>query len=98
MIHFLNFLLRSFDRSIFIHKKFGRFENLIKFVVQLRTGMISGIFWLKDFKMIKIGDKKYMSIEDYAKQQGKTIQTIYNWIKEKKVNTRQLLGKTVVEL
>ncbi len=48
--------------------------------------------------MIKIKDKQYLEIEVYAKHKGKTIQTIYNWIKEGKVNVRKLMGKTLIEL
>lgn len=48
--------------------------------------------------MIKIKDKHYLSINDYADQKGKTIQTIYNWIKDKKVKQRYILGKLYIEL
>ena len=48
--------------------------------------------------MIKIGDKKYLEIKDYAKVKGVTIQTVYNWIKDKAVNERKLMGKTLIEL
>ena len=48
--------------------------------------------------MIKIDNKYYLSIEDYAKQKGKTIQTIYNWIKKKEVKTRYIMGKCFIQL
>jgi hypothetical protein len=48
--------------------------------------------------MIKIGNKNYLEIKDYAKSKGVTIQTIYNWIKEKKVKERRLMGKILIEL
>lgn len=48
--------------------------------------------------MIKIGDKNYLEIEDYALHKSKTVQTIYNWIKDGTVKTRKLMGKTVVQL
>jgi hypothetical protein len=48
--------------------------------------------------MIKVGDKQYLEISDYAVHIGKTIQTVYSRIKEKKVKTRKLMGKTVIEL
>ena len=48
--------------------------------------------------MIKIGDDKYMEIEEYAESKGKTIQTVYNWIKDKKVLTRKFMGKTLIKL
>lgn len=48
--------------------------------------------------MIKIGNKKYLEIKDYAKSKGVTIQTVYNWIKDKTVKERKLMGKTLIEL
>lgn len=48
--------------------------------------------------MIKIGNKKYLEIKDYAKHKGVTVQTVYNWIKENTVNERKLMGKTLIEL
>ncbi len=48
--------------------------------------------------MITIGNKKYMTIKDYAKSKEKTIQTVYNWIKDGTVKTRELMNKTLIEL
>jgi hypothetical protein len=48
--------------------------------------------------MIKTDNKHYLNIEDYAKEKGKTIQTIYNWVKDKKVKTRYILGKLYIQL
>lgn len=48
--------------------------------------------------MIKIDETYYLDITEYARQKGKTIQTIYNWIKEKKVKTRYILGKLHIQL
>ena len=48
--------------------------------------------------MIKIGKKNYQYIEDYAKANSKTIQTVYNWIKDGKVKSRKMLNKTLIEL
>jgi len=48
--------------------------------------------------MIKIGDKNYLTIKDYAKLKGVTIQTVYNWIKNKEVVTKQLLYQTVIQV
>jgi hypothetical protein len=48
--------------------------------------------------MIKINGKSFAEPKDYAKIKGKTIQTIYNWIKEGEVKTRKLMGKTLIEL
>ena len=48
--------------------------------------------------MIKIGDKKYETIKEHAKSQGKSIQTVYNWIKNKDVKTKTVLNQTLIEL
>lgn len=48
--------------------------------------------------MIKIGDKQYLEITDYAKDKGKSVQTIYNWIKDGIVKSRKLMGKTLIQL
>ena len=58
----------------------------------------SRFYRIKFYKMIKIGNKKYLEIKDYAKIKGVTIQTVYNWIKDKTVNERKLMGKTLIEL
>jgi acyl dehydratase len=61
-------------------------------------GSNPGFYRTKFYKMIKIGNKKYLEIKDYAKAKGVTIQTVYNWIKDKAVNERKLMGKTLIEL
>ncbi|MDH3381380.1 MAG: hypothetical protein OEL54_01660 [Flavobacteriaceae bacterium] len=48
--------------------------------------------------MITIGDKNYMEIDEFAKKENKSIQTIYNWITSKKIKTRKLLNKTIIEV
>ena len=48
--------------------------------------------------MIKIGDKKYQTIKDHAKSKGKSIQTVYNWIKSGDVKTKILLNQTLIEI
>lgn len=48
--------------------------------------------------MIKIGEKKYNTIKEYAKSKGITIQTVYNWIKEDRVKTKTLLNQTLIEI
>ena len=48
--------------------------------------------------MIKIGDKKYLEVKEYARHKGKTVQTVYNWMKEGKVKTRKLMDKVLIEL
>lgn len=41
---------------------------------------------------------KVKTIPEYAKYQGVTIQTVYNWIKDGKVKTKIILGKKVILL
>ena len=48
--------------------------------------------------MIKTEGKVYATIEDYSIIKGVTIQTVYNWIKNKDVKTRKLMNKTLVQL
>jgi hypothetical protein len=48
--------------------------------------------------MIKIGDKQYNTPQEYSELKGVTVQTVYNWIKNKEVKTRKLMDKTLVEL
>jgi len=48
--------------------------------------------------MITIGNKKYLEIKDYAAYKLVHVKTVYEWIKEKKVETRNLLGKTLIKL
>jgi hypothetical protein len=47
--------------------------------------------------MIKIGDKKYFEISEYAKSEGVTIQTVYNRINSDALKTKKLLGKVLIE-
>lgn len=46
---------------------------------------------------MKINPNNLYSIPDYARIQGKTIQTIYNWLKEGKVKTVTFLGKEFID-
>lgn len=48
--------------------------------------------------MIKIDNVPYMTVEEYALHKGKTIQTVYNWIKDKKVTTRIMMGNKLVKV
>jgi predicted DNA-binding transcriptional regulator AlpA len=48
--------------------------------------------------MIKIQNKKYLEIKDYAKLYGVSQATVYNWIKDRKVKTRKLLNKQLIEV
>lgn len=46
--------------------------------------------------MIKIGDKKYLTPKEYAEKRGVSLQTVYNWIKWKHVETRKYMDKTLI--
>ena len=48
--------------------------------------------------MFTIKGIKYVEIKDYAKLKGKTLQTVYNWISDNKVETKKILGKTLIKL
>jgi hypothetical protein len=48
--------------------------------------------------MVKINNEQYMTIHEYAAEKMVTIQTIYNWINEKKVQTKKFMGLTLVKL
>ena len=47
---------------------------------------------------IIINPKNLMTVVDYAKSIGKERQTIYNWIKEKKIKKVNFLGKSFVDI
>lgn len=38
-----------------------------------------------------------ISIDDFAKEKNVTKQTVYNWIKDKKVVTIELYGKNLID-
>ena len=44
-----------------------------------------------------MGDKKYFEITEYAKEYRVTVQTVYNRIKNKQLQTKKLLGKLLIE-
>ena len=48
--------------------------------------------------MIKIDNIQYLTIPEYAKEKGVTIQSVYNWISDKKVETRKVMNMTVIKL
>ena len=48
--------------------------------------------------MIKIGNKIYATPTEYASNKGVTVQTVYNWIKQKEIKTRKLMDKTLIEV
>ena len=39
-----------------------------------------------------------MDIAEYAKAKGVTIQTVYNWIKEKRITVKKLFNKQLIEV
>lgn len=45
----------------------------------------------------KVDPRNLATVSDYARQQGKTIQTIYNWLKEGKVKKIEFLGKEFID-
>lgn len=48
--------------------------------------------------MVTIGEQKYLTVHEFAKYKSITIQTVYNWIKDKKVETKKVLNLTLVKL
>lgn len=53
---------------------------------------------LAEMNKIKVGDKYYLSIDDYAKFRGKTRKTIYNWIERGDINVKKILNRQFIEL
>ncbi len=47
--------------------------------------------------MIKIGSKNYYTPQRFAEVKMVSVQTVYNWIKDKKVKTTKLMDKTLIE-
>jgi len=48
--------------------------------------------------MVTIGEQKYMEIKEYAQYKQVHIKTVYEWLKEKKIEQRTLLGKKLIKL
>ena len=48
--------------------------------------------------MVRINNEQYLTLHEYAKEKSVTIQTVYNWINEKKVETRKLMNMTLIKL
>lgn len=48
--------------------------------------------------MITINNTQYATIQEYADKFGITIQTVYNRIKDKKLETKKFMGNTLVKL
>ena len=45
-----------------------------------------------------INGEKFMTPKDYAKHRKKSFRTIYNWISEDKIETKKILGKTLIKV
>ena len=41
---------------------------------------------------------KYKTIQDYARENDVSRQTVYNWIRSGKLLTKRILGRTLVRL
>jgi hypothetical protein len=48
--------------------------------------------------MVKINGDEYLTVHEYAKHQQITVQTVYNWIKDKKVDTKKVMNMTLIKL
>lgn len=53
---------------------------------------------IKNFKMITIDGKKYATPAEYSVIKGKSLQTVYNWIKDNKIATRKIMKKTLIKV
>lgn len=47
---------------------------------------------------IRIGDKTYVTIDDYAKIKGVSRKTVYNMIKDERVIVKKVLNRQFIEL
>lgn len=47
---------------------------------------------------ITTSEGTFYSVNEYAKYKDVTIQTVYNWIKDKKVETKKILSNTFVKV
>lgn len=57
----------------------------------------AAFFCINNLKMIKIGEKRYYEIPEYAHLEGVTVQTVYNRINAGTLKTKKLLGKVLIE-
>lgn len=48
--------------------------------------------------MVKINGEQYLTLHEYAKEKMVTIQTVYNWINDKKVDTKKMMNMTLIKL
>ena len=57
-------------------------------------------FLIKYFKMNKLTTQEgtFYSVKEYAKYKDVSIQSVYKWIKEKKVETKKILSNTFVKV
>lgn len=53
---------------------------------------------LAEMDRIKVGDKYYLSIDDFAKYKSITRKTVYNWIEDGKVKVKKILNRQFIEL
>lgn len=75
----------------------------IWYICIINPDIISGFFGGKTFNNFNMKTKtrvlqNLMTIGDYAKDKGVTIQTIYNWVKEGRVKTVNLYGKSLIDI
>ena len=57
-------------------------------------------FLIKQFKMNKLTTQEgtFYSVKEYAKYKDVSIQSVYKWIKNKKVETKKILSNTFVKV
>lgn len=48
--------------------------------------------------MVTINNEKYMTLHEYAKEKSVTLQTVYNWIRDKQVETKKMFNMTLIKL
>ena len=47
--------------------------------------------------MIRVNNEQYITLQEYAERENVTIQTVYNWIKNKKVETKKIMNTTLIK-
>ena len=62
--------------------------------------MVIVFFLIKQFKMNKLTTQEgtFYSVKEYAKYKDVSIQSVYKWIKDKKVETKRILSNTFVKV
>lgn len=48
--------------------------------------------------MVKINGEQYLTLHEYAKEKGVTIQTVYNHLKSKQLETKKIMNVTLIKL